>query len=236
MRSDSGLQKTQEKLVLPALVAMPGRRQLFKSAAVLAVGSVFATPEQALARNLPQSTGADTANTGSLVTLVPVVQLRNQLDQFQSDIIAESNSQSSSLPAIPKDLPRDENSFKRILDAYSDPVSYKQKFVDQNAFLVYYTKGFDGPGRPSIEDGLPVKQTLQYGSRNDAWVAWDEVLSEYDFAQQQQQERGVGKWDQDDLLKPLRRVLLALDTYLGLAPREDLQEALQQAAIRTGGS
>ena len=34
-------------------------------------------------------------------------------------------------------IPRDENDFKRLFDSYSTPVSYKQKFLDQNAFLVY---------------------------------------------------------------------------------------------------
>jgi hypothetical protein len=39
-----------------------------------------------------------------------------------------------------------------LFDEHSEGISYKQQFLDQNAFLVYYTKGFDGPGRPSIED------------------------------------------------------------------------------------
>ena len=42
-------------------------------------------------------------------------------------------------------LPREEKAFKRVFDEYSDAVDYKTKFMDQNAFLVYYTRGFDGP-------------------------------------------------------------------------------------------
>ena len=213
---------------------MASRREVLKTAVAISSGDLFARPNQALARNLPQSTGADTSNTGSIATLIPIVRLRIDLEKLQSDIVASSNNPSHSLPPIPKELPRGETSFKRILDEYSDPVSYKQKYVDSNAFLVYYSKGYDGPGRPSIEEGLPVKQTLQYGSRNDAWVAWEEVLSEYDFAQKQQQ-KGGDEWDQEDLLMPLKRAMSALDSYMTLAPKEDLQEAQTQAKVGRAG-
>ena len=214
------------------MVPIVSRRQTFQTALVSAsaTAALLSKPNRALARNLPQSTGADISNTGTLATLIPIVQLRNNVRQWQSDITKNNESASfrRNLPSLPTALPRDETSFKRILDNYSDPVSYKQKFVDQNAFLVYYTKGFDGPGRPSLEDDLPVKQTLQYGARNDAWVAWEEVLSEYDFAQRQQQKGD--EWDEEDVFKPLHRVLQALDAYLSLAPNEDLQEAQKQAS------
>jgi len=42
----------------------------------------------------------------------------------------------SILKTLEQNIPRDENDFKRIFDSYSTPVSYKQKFLDQNAFLV----------------------------------------------------------------------------------------------------
>ena len=48
--------------------------------------------------------------------------------------------------------PKDEKSLKRLFDEYSSDVSYKQKYMDSNAFVVYYTKGFDGKDRPNIED------------------------------------------------------------------------------------
>jgi len=91
---------------------------------------------------------------------------------------------------------------------------------------VYYTKGFDGPGRPSIEDDLPVKQTLQYGARNDAWVAWEESLIEWEYAAKE----GVFFDNKDDILQPLKRTLQALDVYLGLAPPEDLAIAQKQVS------
>ena len=105
------------------------------------------------------------------------------------------------------------------MDAYSVPVSYKQRFVDANAFLVYYSKGFDGPGRPTIEQDLPVKQTLQYGSRNDAWVAWEEFLVEWDFASKGEDD------SKDELQQALDKTVKALDAYLSLAPVEDLKQA-----------
>lgn len=232
-QSSHGLDIKNHDTKMPMAV-MTRRRKLFTAAVAFSAGSLFAaSPKQSLARNLPQSTGADTSNTGSIATLIPIVQLRTNLCQLQSDVVANSKTPSHSLPPIPKQLPRDETSFKRILDAFSDPVSYKQKYVDSNAFLVYYSKGYDGPGRPSIEEGLPVKQTLQYGSRNDAWVAWEEVLSEYDFAQEQQQKGGE-EWDPEDMTVPLKRAVSALDAYMALAPKEDLLEAQKQAMVGNG--
>lgn len=206
------------------------RRQTFQAASTIllasTIGSVItANPTQALARNLPESTGADTSNTGTVATLIPIAEVRNKVQQLDSDITTAVKT----LPKFPTGLPRDERAFKRILDAYSEPVSYKQKFVDSNAFLVYYTKGFDGPGRQSIEDDLPVKQTMQYGARNDAWVAWEEVIIEYDFAVKELQKNGDEvDWDKADIQKPLQRTLQALDAYLSLAPSEDLQEATKR--------
>lgn len=77
--------------------------------------------------------------------------------------------------------------------------------MDQNAFLVYYSKGFDGLGRPSIESDLPVKQTIQYGTRNDAWVAWDDFRAELAFQRQNRSEA-----NQDDLSKLLAKVIVAI--------------------------
>jgi hypothetical protein len=108
-----------------------------------------------------------------------------------------------------KAIPTTEQSFKSIFDAYSDPISYKQRFVDQNAFLVYYTKGFDGPGRPSMESDLPVKQTFQYGARNDAWNAWDDFLAELTF-----QRKNPKEADPEDLSKLIGRAITAIDSYL----------------------
>ncbi|CAJ1935067.1 unnamed protein product [Cylindrotheca closterium] len=107
--------------------------------------------------------------------------------------------------------------FKRLFDAYSDPVSYKQKFLDQNAFLVYYTKGFDGPGRPNIEeDDSNEKQTLQFGIRNEAWINWENFLVELKF---------VGEEKDTEATKYLDETLRYVDYYLKLAPPQDVREA-----------
>ena len=115
-----------------------------------------------------------------------------------------------------------EKAFKKIFDEYSDPVSYKQKFMDQNAFLVYYTKGFDGPNRPSMESGDVPKQTLQYGSRNDAWVAVNDLVEELMFAKKSGDGSSV-----EDLLIPLDRAIVAFAQYLSLAPKPDVEKANQ---------
>lgn len=104
-------------------------------------------PSSAGARNLPVSNGASGANRGTAKTLAPILELRNAID---SAIIELPNI--SKCEAILTKIPLVEKDFKRLFDEHSEGISYKQQFLDQNAFLVYYTKGFDGPGRPSIED------------------------------------------------------------------------------------
>jgi len=209
---------------------MMDRRQTLQKLVATTAATIMATTshsQMARARNLPLSTGADTSNTGTVDTLIPIVRMRQAIARLQDETTTRSTTTVSTiqLPS-PSVVPRDELQFKKVLDAYSDPISYKQKFVDQNAFLVYYTKGFDGPGRPSIEDDLPVKQTLQYGARNDAWVAWEESLIEWEYAAKE----GVFFDNKDDILQPLKRTLQALDVYLGLAPPEDLAIAQKQVS------
>ena len=166
------------------------------------------------ASNLPQSMGADTSQTGSLETLLPILELQESIMELKQ----QHRQQPDTLIRInPKTFPTAESSFKRLLDAYSDPVSYKQKFLDQNAFLVYYSNGFDGPGRPRIEEKLEnEKQTLQFGYRNEAWVAWDALLAELAF--QSDQDNDVDKY--------LQETLSALNSYLTLVPKEDMTAAL----------
>ena len=103
-------------------------------------------PPAASARNLPVSNGASGANRGTAATLVPIIRLKSGVDTalLQLPNIAECQKIFSKIPLLEKD-------FKKVFDEHSEGVSYKQQFLDQNAFLVYYTKGFDGPGRPSIE-------------------------------------------------------------------------------------
>jgi hypothetical protein len=152
------------------------------------------------------------------------------LEQIRQFLIRqESLEGASSFLVLSNELgiPTDETTFKRLFDNYSDNVSYKQRFLDQNAFLVYYTKGFDGPNRPSIESDLPVKQTLQYGARNDASVAWQGFLDEVNYVAKHPTEGSLS--DLDELLK---RVINAVDAYLDLAPAEDREQAMK--AIKSG--
>ena len=104
-------------------------------------------PMSACARNLPTSNGASGANRGEASTLVPIIQMRDnvKLAIAQMENLQECETLLSRIPLIEKD-------FKKLFDEHSEGISYKQQFLDQNAFLVYYTKGFDGPGRPSIEE------------------------------------------------------------------------------------
>jgi len=95
----------------------------------------------ASAANLPQSTGADLSRTGSIDTLIPIIAMKQSLESINSQLMTErgkleSNECKSILQTLQKNIPRAENDFKRIFDSYSTPVSYKQKFLDQNAFLV----------------------------------------------------------------------------------------------------
>ena len=142
-----------------------------------------------------------------------------------SNSLVTSEICSDILNTLLKCIPRDENSFKRLFDAYSTPVSYKQKFLDQNAFLVYYTKGYDGPGRPSIEeeDASNTLQTLQYGARNDAWAAMDDLFVELEFGRW-----GGGESTNADLGNLIDKSLSTLDSYLTLAPVADVEEAMRR--------
>lgn len=165
-------------------------------------------------------------------SLASVLQLRSFLEQLavavrSSDKVGEEWDPTLAVQLI-QSIPSQENRFKAIFDAYSDPVSYKQKFVDQNAFLVYYTKGFDGPGRPSIESDLPVKQTMQYGARNDAWVAWDKFLAEWAFQKRNtifRNSEGSSslaiRAEEYELTTPLEEALTAIDNYLAVSGVSD---------------
>jgi hypothetical protein len=170
------------------------------------LGSANLAPEHTWARNLPVSTGAPSDQSGTVEALIPIARIRKSLDGPVSD--------------LPYAVPREEQAFKRLFDAYSDLVSYKQKFLDQNAFLVYYTRGFDGPNRAFIEEELPEKQTLQYGVRNEAWIAWEELQVELDFQRNHPQ-------DDNDVDKWLAKFIAAVDAYLQLAPPDDVKQAMR---------
>ena len=177
----------------------------------LAIGGSVLLPRKSCARNLPLPTGAGFDKTGTVQALMPIVRLRQSL-----------NGPVLNLPYV---IPRDEQTFKRLFDEYSDPVSYKQKFLDQNAFIVYYTRGFDGPNRPLIEEDLPEKQMLQYGARNEAWVSWEGLQVELEFAQKHPN-------DDNDVDKYLVMLIAAVDAYLQLAPPDHVQQAINNIKQR----
>ena len=115
------------------------------------VSSTAAVPVPSHALNLPKSTGASLSAVGSVETLLPIVKMEAALEAASS---RARGTEEADLPAqacdrllrsVTETIPADEISFKRLFDAYSVPVNYKQKFLDSNAFLVYYSKGFDGP-------------------------------------------------------------------------------------------
>ncbi len=102
---------------------------------------IAACVPSASAANLPQNTGADLSKTGTIDTLIPIVTMKQSLESINSQLMDKSGKLSpddckSALKTLQQNIPRDENDFKRIFDSYSTPVSYKQKFLDQNAFLV----------------------------------------------------------------------------------------------------
>jgi hypothetical protein len=116
------------------------RRELFTK--TLSAPLFIAT--RASAANLPPSTGADLSKTGSIDTLVPIVAMKQGLDSVKSQLVSKSadaiilpeECQSILKTLLQSGMPRNENDFKKLFDAYSTKVSYKQKFLDQNAFLV----------------------------------------------------------------------------------------------------
>lgn len=187
---------------------------------------ISSTPGTAAAANLPTSTGADMSRTGTLETLLPLVKIENALlDAKKLLIDAKEKSEISTdtikmvSNTLSTAIPSEQTLFKRRFDEYSDPVSYKQKFMDQNAFLVYYTKGFDGPNRPPMEtinDAVP-RQSLQYGLRNDAWAAMDDVFAEISFY--------LPSSSSDVILEPLDRAIAAFEAYFSYAPAADVDEA-----------
>ncbi len=172
----------------------------------------------------PESTGADVSGTGTIPKLIPIVKMKQTLIDTQS-LLSPQNNNSNEInetllqkitSTIHHDIPTNEKEFKKIFDEYSDPVSYKQKYMDSNAFLIYYTKGFDGPNRDSIEKDIP-RQTLQYGARNDVWNEFEELMVELKFADSSS--------SLNDIMMPLKQMIGSLNTYLSYAPKEDVEKA-----------
>jgi hypothetical protein len=189
-------------------------------------------PAVLLAANLPPPTGADLKRTGSIDTLRPIVAQLNSLINAKLyltklNAVITPKSCTTLLQLLTETIPRNEIMFKRIFDAYSTPVSYKQKFMDQNAFLVYYTKGYDGRGRPGLEeDDTNSIQTLQYGYRNDTWDGMENLFVELEFyGSKSKNDNDVTLTSKGELIDLIDKVLISLQAYLQLSPIADLDEA-----------
>jgi hypothetical protein len=171
----------------------------------------------ALAKNLPYVATSDISKVGTVDALLPIIKLLDSLQKLQAEI--KRSPDVFIQRALDSQLPSSEQSFKEMFDSYSEPVSYKQRFLDQNAFLVYYTRGFDGPGRPSIEEDVNVRQTLQYGYRNEAWVAYEEFLCEIRYSGKHPEE-----FEEIDALQPLATAIESIEKYLSEATSEAVLE------------
>ena len=170
-----------------------------------------ALPTQA--RNLPEDNGANLSNVGSVEALIPIINMEQLLLTLQSNNSTPIPTLVKAL-ILPAEIPTTEQDFKKLFDSYSNPVSYKQKFRNNNAFLVYYTQGYDGPNRANIEDlsNSELLQQSQYGARNECWVAWSQLMSEVVYANT--------SGDTSELLKMLHATIRAFDTYIALAPNQ----------------
>lgn len=232
------------------IFSSPSRRQFVsvipKTLATSLCITIASLTEPVVARNLPVSNGADTSNVGTALALIPLVRLRSNLvslsetlqQQRKNDIDKPLNVNSKTKTALsfttnsePITIPIREEDFKRLFDAYSDQVSYKQKFLDQNAFLVYYTKGYDGPGRDSLEkDTVNERQTMQFGARNEAWICWDDFLAEFDFYVSPSTNGDDAEEAFADMMKYLSNTIQAVDSYLKLSPTDDLKVAEREVS------
>lgn len=191
----------------------------------------LSSPPAVLAANLPPSTGADLKRTGSIDTLRPIVAIEFSLIDAKlyltkSNEVITPESCTTLLRLLTETIPRDEIMFKRIFDAYSTPVSYKQNFMDKNAFLVYYTKGYDGPNRPGLEeDDTNSIQTVQYGYRNDVWEGMENLFVELEFYKSKSNDNDATLNSKGELINFIDKVLMSMHSYLQLSPAADLDEA-----------
>jgi len=163
--------------------------------------------ERSFAANLPETNGASLTKTGTNEALKPILDLRAALQK-----VAQVKDVEAIATLLSSAAPTDERSFKRLFDEYSNPISYKQNYLDKNAFVVYYTAGFDGPGRQSIETLTPseTKQKDQYYYRNEAWIAIEDARSEAAFILANPIESRA------DLDVALQKALASVSAYIDL--------------------
>jgi hypothetical protein len=176
---------------------------------------------RANAANLPISNGARGDLYGTVQSLIPILKMQLKLQSIKEKLL-DGDLQKVRTLLYDQTIPLEEKEFKRYFDEYSEPVSYKQQYLDKNAFLVYYTKGFDGFNRDSIEtdDENMSRQKTQYGYRNDAWVGVDDFKAELDYLIEQK-----AKESSPDLLQSLEDAIKAFEDYVSLASMDQIIEA-----------
>lgn len=209
---------------------------------MLVVGGL-SFPGRTFASNIPKSNGANLSKVGTVETLLPLVQLRSilmecatLLDEVEVSPTAGSKTikVTTKLSTLLDRIPQEESKLKKIFDEYSDTVSYKQRYLDQNAFLVYYTRGFDGPRRPTMEQSNENdKQTLQYGARNDVWVSLEDIISTLNYYSW----NTIDPRDEQEALQDMKvsfhTAISAMDSYLDLVPQGQLMEAEKRISAQS---
>ena len=163
---------------------------------------------------MPEATGASGTKRGTAEALRPIEDMRGVLERARAESAKGRDLQL--LSAILSELPREEKLFKRVFDEYSNGISYKQQYLNNNAFVVYYSQGFDGVGRASIEteSADEAKQKAQYGYRNEAWIALDDCRAELDYL-----VASAPSESRKDLDSALLKALQSVEAYLSLATR-----------------
>ncbi len=203
-----------------AIGSIGGGQDLFHSplcgcGGCLGPAAAMFVPLAARAANLPSDTGASGKGRGTLKALARVEECLRAAKTAEASAAA-GGSLSDIRSGLNPTYALKEKGFKRIFDEYSEGISYKQQFLDKNAFLVYYSGGFDGPGRENIEKESTAEalQKAQYGYRNDAWVALDESMGELDYLLEGASE------DRSEIKKDLTALRVALESFVDLAPQE----------------
>jgi hypothetical protein len=178
-------------------------------------------------RNLPEDNGAIGNKRGTVETLIPIINMKHSIE-LGLKCLSDSAGLNDCLNYLSK-LPSTEREFKKRFDEFSLGVSYKQQYLDKNAFLVYYTNGFDGPNRPSIEQDDPnsILMSQQNGFRNDAWIAFHDALDEISYIKSINKSENPETFAEsmNDLKNYLKKSLDGFSTYLNLVPSPILTQA-----------
>ena len=167
------------------------------------------TTSLVVSANLPQSNGATGAQRGTPEALKPILEMRSVLDRALRAASTTTDGSLEEVSSLLKTLPTTEKSFKKMFDEYSEGISYRQNYKDKNAFVVYYTRGFDGVGRDSIETptASESKQTEQFYYRNEAWIAVDGAIAEAKYLRENPSE------NRKDLKELLEKAIGAVTAY-----------------------